>query len=210
MRTNFSPNELSSRDFYRLLTAVVVPRPIAWVSSTSPQGVDNLAPHSFFTVASIKPPIVQFTSVGEKDTMRNITSTREFVVNLASANLLAEVNASGTDFAPDISEFDEIGLTREASATVTVPRVAASPVSLECRLLRTLPMGDCFLIFGEVVHAVVTSAVLRGTHPDIGLLEPLSRLGLDEWGSTSSVRELRRIRKADWPGHFNRKDDPSN
>jgi flavin reductase (DIM6/NTAB) family NADH-FMN oxidoreductase RutF len=66
MRTDFSPDELSSRDFYRLLTAAVVPRPIAWVSSTSADGVDNLAPHSFFTVASVNPPIIQFTSVGEK------------------------------------------------------------------------------------------------------------------------------------------------
>jgi flavin reductase (DIM6/NTAB) family NADH-FMN oxidoreductase RutF len=210
MRTDFSPNELSSRDFYRLLTAVVVPRPIAWVSSTSPEGVDNLAPHSFFTVASINPPIVQFTSVGEKDSLRNITSTGEFVVNVASVNLLAEVNATGTDFAPDVSEFDEVGVTREAGQTVTVPRVAESPVSLECRLHSTLPIGDCVLVFGEVMHAVVTSGVLRGMHPDTGLLEPLSRLGLDEWGSTSSVRELRRIRKADWPGHFRRKDDPGN
>jgi flavin reductase (DIM6/NTAB) family NADH-FMN oxidoreductase RutF len=208
MRTDFSPNELTSRDFYRLLTAVVVPRPIAWVSSTSPDGVDNLAPHSFFTVASINPPIVQFTSVGEKDTLRNITSPGEFVVNVAPANLLAEVNATGTDFAPNVSEFDEVGLSREAGKTVAVPRVAESPVSLECRLHRTLPVGDCVLVFGEVMHAVVTAGVLRGTHPDIGLLKPLSRLGLDEWGNTSLVRELSRIRKTDWPGHFRRKDDP--
>lgn len=208
MRTDFSPNELSSRDFYRLLTAVVVPRPIAWVSSTSPEGVDNLAPHSFFTVAAINPPIVQFTSVGEKDTLRNITSTGEFVVNLASANMLAEVNATGTNFAPDVSEFDEVGLTREASKTVSVPRVAESPVSMECRLHSTLPIGNCVLVFGEVTHAAVTSGVLRGTHPDIGLLEPLSRLGLDEWGNIGSVHELGRIRKTDWPGHFRRQDNP--
>ena len=75
MRTDFSPSAASARDFYRLLTAVVVPRPIAWVSSVSPEGVDNLAPHSFFTVASTNPPIVQFTSVGEKDSLRNSTGT---------------------------------------------------------------------------------------------------------------------------------------
>lgn len=208
MRTDFNPNELTSREFYRFLTAVVVPRPIAWVSSTSSEGVDNLAPHSFFTVASINPPIVQFTSVGKKDTLRNIIAMGEFVVNVTSANLLAEVNATGTDFAPEVSEFDEVGLTRETGKTVRVPRVAESPVSLECRLHSTLPVGDCVLVFGEVIHAVVTSGVLQGTHPEIGLLEPLSRLGLDEWGNTSSIRELRRIRKADWPGHFRRQDRP--
>ncbi|WP_395403349.1 flavin reductase family protein [Arthrobacter sp. UC242_113] len=109
MRKDFDPGELSSRDFYRLLTAVVVPRPIAWISSRSAEGVDNLAPHSFFTVASADPPIVQFTSVGEKDSLRNIRSRGEFVVNLAPAGLIAEVNATGTNFPPDVSEFDAAG-----------------------------------------------------------------------------------------------------
>ncbi|MEV4950856.1 flavin reductase family protein [Paenarthrobacter nitroguajacolicus] len=204
MRTDFNPHELTSRDFYRLLTAVVVPRPIAWVSSTSPEGVDNLAPHSFFTVASVSPPVIAFTSVGAKDTLRNITTTGEFVVNLASAGLQAEVNATGINFAPDVSEFDEAGLTRETSKTVNVPRVAESPVSLECKLHSTLPVGNCFLVLGEVTHAVVASDVLRGTHPEIGLLEPLSRLGLDEWGTTNSLGELRRIPVTDWPGNVER------
>ncbi|MET3919308.1 flavin reductase family protein [Arthrobacter sp. UYEF20] len=202
MRTDFSPDELSSRDFYRLLTAVVVPRPIAWVSSTSPEGVDNLAPHSFFTVASVNPPIIAFTSVGKKDSLRNIVATGEFIVNLAPANLIAEVNATGTDFPPDVSEFDAAGLTREAGLTVQVPRVAESPVALECRLHSTLEMGDCVLVFGEVTHAVVASEVLQGTHPGIDRLDPLSRLGLDEWGTMGDVSELKRIRKDDWPGGF--------
>jgi flavin reductase (DIM6/NTAB) family NADH-FMN oxidoreductase RutF len=208
MRKDFDPGELSSRDFYRLLTAVVVPRPIAWVSSRSADGVDNLAPHSFFTVASVNPPIVQFTSVGEKDSLRNIRTGGEFVVNLAPAGLIAEVNATGTNFPPDVSEFDATGLTREAGRTVGVPRVAESPVALECRLHSTLPIGDCVLVFGEVTHAVVDSVVLDGSHPRIDLLEPLARLGLDEWATTGSVRELKRIRRADWPGEFRRKNRP--
>lgn len=202
MRSDFSPEELSSRDFYRLLTAVVVPRPIAWVSSTSADGVDNLAPHSFFTVASVKPPIVQFTSVGEKDSLRNIRATGEFVVNLATAGLMAEVNATGTNFDPEVSEFDAAEVTREPSRTVKPPRVQESPVALECRLHQLLPMGDCTLVFGEVVHAAVSSKVLEGTHPRIDQLDPLSRLGLDEWGTMGVIREITRIRKAEWPGHF--------
>lgn len=206
MRTDFSPDDLSSRDFYRLLTAVIVPRPIAWVSSTSVEGVDNLAPHSFFTVASVNPPIIAFTSVGKKDSLRNIVATGEFIVNLAPANLIEEVNATGTDFPPDVSEFDAAGLTREAGLTVQVPRVAESPVALECRLHSTLEMGDCVLVFGEVTHAVVASEVLQGTHPGINKLDPLSRLGLDEWGSTGEIRELKRIRNGDWPGGFRSAD----
>jgi flavin reductase (DIM6/NTAB) family NADH-FMN oxidoreductase RutF len=202
MRSDFSPEELSSRDFYRLLTAVVVPRPIAWVSSTSVDGVDNLAPHSFFTVASVKPPIVQFTSVGEKDSLRNIRATGEFVVNLATAGLMAEVNATGTNFDPEVSEFDAAEVTREPSRMVKPPRVQESPVALECKVHQLLPMGDCTLVFGEVVHAAVSSDVLEGTHPQVDQLDPLSRLGLDEWGTMGEVREIKRIRKAEWPGHF--------
>lgn len=202
MRKDFSPAELTSAEFYRLLTAVVVPRPIAWVSSTSAAGVDNLAPHSFYTVASVTPPIIQFTSVGRKDTLRNIKERGEFVVNFAPAELLPEVNATGTNFPPEVSEFDAAGLTREASVTVGVPRVAQSPVALECRLHSTLAMGDCVLVFGEVTHAAVSADVLAGNHPRIDLLGPLARLGRDEWGRLGPVEELRRIRKADWPGDF--------
>jgi flavin reductase (DIM6/NTAB) family NADH-FMN oxidoreductase RutF len=202
MRHDFDPGELPSRDFYRLLTAVVVPRPIAWVSSRSPEGVDNLAPHSFFTVASVNPPVIQFTSVGEKDSLRNIRSSGEFVVNLAPAGLMAEVNATGTNFPPDVSEFDAVGVSREEGRTVAAARVAESPVSLECRLHSTTAIGDCVLVFGEVTHAAVDSDVLDGSHPRIDLLEPLARLGLDEWAVTGEVMELKRIRADDWPVGF--------
>ncbi|MFF1385095.1 flavin reductase family protein [Arthrobacter sp. NPDC058288] len=208
MRKDFNPGEMPAGDFYRLLTAVVVPRPIAWVSSTSAAGVDNLAPHSFFTVASVSPPIIQFTSVGRKDSLRNIIDRREFVVNLAPADLMAEVNATGTSFPPDVSEFDAAGLTREPGLTVTVPRVAESPVALECRLHSTLEMGDCVLVFGVVTHAAISADVLDGSHPRIDLLEPLARLGRDEWGHLGPVEELGRIRRSEWPGHFRRRDEP--
>lgn len=207
MRKDFSPSDLSSAEFYRLLTALVVPRPIAWVSSTSAEGVDNLAPHSFYTVASVTPPILQFTSVGRKDTLRNITERGEFVVNFAPASLMAEVNATGTNFPADVSEFDAAGLTREPGRTVSVPRVAESPAAFECRLHATQPMGDCVLIFGEVTHAVVAGEVLAGDHPLIDRIGPLSRLGRDEWGLPGPVEELKRIRRSEWPGSFRRRDE---
>jgi flavin reductase (DIM6/NTAB) family NADH-FMN oxidoreductase RutF len=202
VRTDFEPTQLPPREFYRLLTSVIVPRPIAWVSSVSAEGVDNLAPHSFFTVASVTPPIIMFTSVGAKDTLRNIETTHDFVVNFSPASLFEQINATGTNFAPDVSEFDRAGLTREASRTVRAQRVLESPTALECRLHRTIPMGDCTLVFGEVTHAVVDSAVLDGVHPRIELLDPLARLGRDEWGTLGPIREIARIRAADWPGPF--------
>lgn len=201
-RTDFDPGTVDPGDFYRLLTAVVVPRPIAWVSSTSASGVDNLAPHSFFTVACVVPPIIQFTSVGRKDTLNNVEATGEFVVNLAAEPLFEQVNATGTDFPAGSSEFDSVGIEREASAVVGPPRVAASPVGLECRLHSTLRLGNSTVVFGQVVHAAVRSDVLDGTHPRIELLRPLSRLGRDEWGTAGEIREISRIRHADWPGHY--------
>lgn len=201
MRTEFDPDN-PAPSFYRLLTAVVVPRPIAWVSTVSADGVDNLAPHSFFTVACVTPPIVQFTSVGRKDSLRNAEATREFVVNLASEALFTKINASATNFPPDVSEFDAVGLTREPSARVRPARVAESPVALECVFHAALCLGDSTVVFGRVVLAAVHAEVLVDGHPEIALLRPLSRLGRNEWGDPPTVRSIDRIPFAEWPGHF--------
>jgi flavin reductase (DIM6/NTAB) family NADH-FMN oxidoreductase RutF len=201
MRTTFDPDELG-RAFYRLLTAVVVPRPIAWISSVSESGVHNLAPHSFFTVACVTPPIVQFTSVGRKDSLRNIEATGEFVVNFTPEALFEEVNATGTNFPPETSEFDAVGIEREPGLRVGASRVAASPAALECVLHSTVCLGDSTVVFGRVVMAVVDDDVLDDGHPDIHRLRPLSRLGRDEWGARPQVLEISRIPFRDWPGHY--------
>ena len=202
MRKDDIPDPSNSRAFYKFLTSVVVPRPIAWISSTSVDGVDNLAPHSFFTIASVNPPIVQFTSVGRKDSVRNIEATGEFVVAITPEGLFEAVNATGTAFGPEVSEFDAAGLTREPSTAVRPPRVLESPVALECRLHLIQDMGDCTLVFGEVVHAVVSEEVLDGDLPAIGALKPLSRLGRNEWGTAGTIRSITRIPVGDWPGHY--------
>ncbi len=203
MRTDFDPAETGHRRFYQLMTSVVVPRPIAWVSSRSTEGVDNLAPHSFFTVAGVDPPVVQFTSVGRKDSLRNIEATGEFVVCLATESLFEQVNATGTNFDNDTSEFDTVGLVRERSATVRPPRVAASPVALECRLRQVIEIGSCFLVLGDVLHAAVDAdTIAEDGLPDLARLRPLSRLGRDEWGLPPEVREISRIPVQRWPGHY--------
>jgi flavin reductase (DIM6/NTAB) family NADH-FMN oxidoreductase RutF len=202
VRTDFDPDAMSARDFYKLLTAVIVPRPIAWVSATSAEGVDNLAPHSFFTVACTDPPIVQFTSVGRKDSLTNIEDTGEFVVNLTPEPLFEEINATATDFPPGNSEFDAVGLRREPSKVVRPPRVAGSPVALECRMHATLRFGNSVVVFGRVVHAAVDSAVITDGHPQVEHLRPLARLGGNEWSTIGEVREIPRIRFEDWPDHY--------
>lgn len=177
---------------YRLLTAVVVPRPIAWVSTLSPDGVVNLAPHSFYTVACARPPIVQFSSVGKKDTLRNVLATGEFVVNLSPAPLLEQVNNTAARFAPDTSEVDELGIAMEPSTTVAPPRVAASPVAIECTLHSTNELGDSTVVLGDVRLISVAEEVLVDGHPEYGRLDPLARLGRDEWALHAEVISVRR------------------
>ena len=192
-RREYDPTHLG-RAVYPLLNSVVVPRPIAWVTTRSAAGVDNLAPHSFFTISSVQPPVVQFTSVGAKDSLRNAEATGEFVVSLCPEELVEQVNLTGTDFPPDISEYDAVGLTREPSARVAPPRVAESPVALECRFAGTHDFGgDSTVVFGEVVWVVVDERVLRDDRPAVDLLKPLARLGANEWSTIGEVSSRRRI-----------------
>ncbi|SEG71075.1 NADH-FMN oxidoreductase RutF, flavin reductase (DIM6/NTAB) family [Actinacidiphila yanglinensis] len=205
MRIDFDPAEQDRGSFYKLLTSVIVPRPIAWVSTTNRDGsADNLAPHSFFTVSCVSPPIVQFTSVGRKDSVRNVEETGQFVVNLAPEHLFEQINATATDFPHGVSEFDEVGIAREPSTRVKPPRVAASPVALECELHSTLRLGDSTVVFGRVVYAVVSEAVMSDGLPDVRALRPLARLGKDEWGTLGEVLEIKRIPLADWPDPLGR------
>jgi flavin reductase (DIM6/NTAB) family NADH-FMN oxidoreductase RutF len=204
MRIEFDPDECGRNDFYKLLTSVVVPRPIAWVSTLSAAGVDNLAPHSFFTVACVSPPIVQFTSVGRKDSVRNVEETGQFVVNLAPEHLFEQINATATDFPRGVSEFDAVGIAREPSLRVKPSRVAASPVALECEVYSTLRLGDSTVVFGQVVHAAVSDAALVDGHPDVRKLRPLARLGKNEWGTLGEVWEINRIPLQEWPDPLGR------
>lgn len=184
---------------YPWLTATVVPRPIAWVSTRSADGVDNLAPHSFFSVASAEPPVLSFTSVGTKDTLRNARATGEFVVCLAPRSLTEQVNATGTDFPAGTSEADAVGVATQPSARVAPPRVAGSPVALECRVVGEHAFGASVVVFGEVVHLAVARAVLADDGlPDVALLDPVARLGRQEWGALGEVFSLARVPFEEW------------
>lgn len=191
-RLDLDPAELGP-GIYPWLTSVVVPRPIAWVSTRSLAGVDNLAPHSFFSIAGVDPPVVSFTSVGTKDSLRNILATGEFVVSVCTEDLRDQVNLTGTDFPASVSEYDEVGVTREPSLKVAPSRVAESPVAMECRLVDTKSFGECTVVFGQVVHLVVSKAVLREGRPEISLLRPVARLGANEWSDIGDVTSHRRI-----------------
>jgi flavin reductase (DIM6/NTAB) family NADH-FMN oxidoreductase RutF len=179
---------------YSLLNSLVVPRPIAWISTLSADGVGNLAPHSFFSVACANPPIVSWTSVGHKDTLRNVLATGEFVVNLATLPDLDLVNATSATFAPETDEAAELGIEMEPSDVVAPPRVVSSPASLECRLHSTIDLGDSVLVLGDVVAVTVDAEVMEGDHPEFTRMQPVSRLGSNEWGLPPEVRAVDRPR----------------
>jgi flavin reductase (DIM6/NTAB) family NADH-FMN oxidoreductase RutF len=193
VRTVFDPRNIEPGDYYRLLTASIVPRPIAWVSSISADGVANLAPYSFFTVASTAPPVVQFTSVTRKDSLRNIEATGEFVINLAHEPLMDVVNASSANYESETSEFDALGIESEPSEMVAPRRVAAAPIAIEARLRQVIEVGNCFVVMGDVVAMAVKPDFLADDGlPAFADIAPLSRLGRDEWGLTPPVRRIER------------------
>lgn len=175
------PSQTSPADNYALLTSLVVPRPIAWVTSLSPQGVVNLAPFSFFNAVG-GDPLYLVLSVGNlesgqpKDTARNIKTSGEFVVNLVSEELFDAMNLSSASFPADQSELEAAGLTPAPAARLQVPLVAEAPASLECRLHSAQPLGSSTLFIGEVVIFHVAPAFLdaKGRVRDFA---PIGRLG---------------------------------
>ncbi len=160
------------RDGHRLphdpFNAIVGPRPIGWISTLAADGTPNLAPYSFFNAFNYTPPIVGFSSIGYKDTVRNVEATGEFVWNLTTKALVERMNATCASVAPDVDEFVLGGLTPLASTVVAAPRVAESPVTFECRAisverLRTAagePV-DAWLTLGEVVVVHIARASLK-------------------------------------------------
>ena len=197
-RVQFDPDAMETRAFYRVLNSVVVPRPIAWVCSRSADGVINLAPHSFYTVACVDPPVVQFTSVGRKDSLRNVEATGEFTVSLTPEPLFEQINATGTDFPAGVSEPEQVGVRLEPSDRVGVPRVAESPVSVECTLHPTVRLGDSTVVFGRVELISVWASAVRDGRPRIEHLQPLARLGGNEWSTIGEIREIPRIPYRHW------------
>jgi flavin reductase (DIM6/NTAB) family NADH-FMN oxidoreductase RutF len=140
------------------IASIVGPRPIGWISSRSEDGQLNLAPYSFFNLFNYKPPIVAFSSVGFKDTIRNVQATREFVVNLATRALAEQVNLSSAAVSSDVNEFDLTGLSPVKSQIVAAPRVGESPVNLECKVLQIQQLAgldgkpvETWMVTGEVV-----------------------------------------------------------
>ena len=195
--TEVEAADLTGKEPYKLLVGSVVPRAIAWVATTSTEGVHNIAPFSFFTVASPSPPVLTFSVAGsgrpgstEKDTLANIRATGEMTVNTARADLLEAVNTTASTVPPDADEFALAGLTPEPSRHVTAPRIAEAPISMECRLRELVPIGDYTMVLADVLLWRFEEGLLDGTYVDMARLRPLGRLAGPRFATDLNVVDL--------------------
>ncbi|ARU06210.1 Asp/Glu/hydantoin racemase [Comamonas serinivorans] len=176
------------KDGHRLphdpFNAIVAPRPIGWISTQDAQGVLNLAPYSFFNGFNYKPPIVGFSSLGDKDSVRNARATGEFGWSLATRPLAEAMNASCAMVPPEVDEFALAGLTPEPSRCIAAPRVAESPVSFECKVTQILQLQNAahedlptWVVFGEVVAVHIAEHLLIDGIYQTAAAQPISRGG---------------------------------
>jgi flavin reductase (DIM6/NTAB) family NADH-FMN oxidoreductase RutF len=195
------PDSTPAAEVYRLLTACVTPRPIAWVSTVSPAGVPNLAPFSFFNAIGANPPAVMFSPVNRpdgtpKDTLRNVRATGEFVVNIVSAAVAHPMNATSAELPYEQSEFAAAaGLTPAPSQRVRPPRVAEAHVHLECVLHQIVPVGDgplsANVVIGRVVLIHAHDGVLDAAgRIDPGKLDTIGRMGGSLYARTRDRFEM--------------------
>jgi flavin reductase (DIM6/NTAB) family NADH-FMN oxidoreductase RutF len=193
------PAYLDAETAYRLITGVVVPRPIAWVTSLSATGVLNLAPFSAFTFVSPKPPMLAI-SVGRKggiykDTAQNILNNEEYVVHIADSSLMTAVHESSTEHPPDVSEVEELRLSTLPGERIKVPRLAAVPVAMECRFRQCLEFGDARsrLIVGEVVMFHLRDGLVNDGKVETAALDPIARIGGPRYARLGEIVTLRGV-----------------
>jgi flavin reductase (DIM6/NTAB) family NADH-FMN oxidoreductase RutF len=194
--------KLPPRDGYAWMTSVITPRPIAWVSTISADGKPNLAPFSFFQGVCSNPPTLLFVPTnnrdgGKKDTLRNIEAVPEFVVNVVPHALAAQMNATSAPLAHGESEFAHAGVTPAPATKVRPPRVAESPVSIECRLDRVVEVGSGVgagnIVIGRILAMNVDESVLGGDgRIDALKLDLVARMGGDFYSRTREIFQVAR------------------
>lgn len=184
---------------YDPFKAIVAPRPIGWISSLSPEGVANLAPYSFFNAMSDNPHYVVFGSAGRKDSIRNIEATGEFVHNMATFKLREQMNASSAPVAEGVDEFELAGLEKASCKLVKPPRVAASPVSLECKYVKTVELpghdnaaGGYAIVVGEVIGVHVDDSFIEDGRVNTAAMQPITRMGYSEYAVVTEAFRMRR------------------
>jgi flavin reductase (DIM6/NTAB) family NADH-FMN oxidoreductase RutF len=192
------PAATNARDMYAFLISAVVPRPIALVSTVGAAGGFNVAPFSYFNAISSEPPLLGISinrrKDGPKDTLRNIQDTGDFVVNAVPEALFEKMVQSSGDWPEEIDEFALTGLTPLPSDLVRAPRVAESPIHMECRVHRLIEFGGATLVVGEILRAHVADAVLTAGRVDPLKLKPVGRLGGHGYSIVRDVVQMERPR----------------
>jgi flavin reductase (DIM6/NTAB) family NADH-FMN oxidoreductase RutF len=193
------PADLGAEQAYRLITGIVVPRPIAWVTTLSGTGVVNLAPFSAFTFVSPKPPMLAI-SVGRKagiykDTAHNILLNEEYVVHIADTALMTMVHESSIEHPPEISEVAELKLETLPSERIAVPRLKAPPIAMECRFRQCLEFGDTRsrLIVGEVLVFHLRDGLLNNGKIETEALDPIARIGGPRYARLGEIVTLKSV-----------------
>jgi flavin reductase (DIM6/NTAB) family NADH-FMN oxidoreductase RutF len=181
--------------------AIVVPRPIGWLTSVSLKGEINLAPYSFFNAVSEDPPMVMFSSGGRKDSIAFIEESKEFVCNFASFALREAVSKTGMEFPRGVNEMIEAGLDSAPSRLVRPPRVAAAPCALECRLLQIVDLCDLdghasqrYVAFGQVVGVYIDDRFIKDGRLDTAAMQPIARCGYNDYAVVDKVFPMMRPR----------------
>lgn len=179
--------------------AIVAPRPVGWISTRGSDGTVNLAPYSFFNAVAGRPPIVMFSSDGEKDSVSLARESGEFVCNFASADLADRMNRTSASVPRGTSEFDLAGLATAPCRIVAAPRVAAAPAALECVVTRIMQQHDrngttldVWTVFGEVVGVHIAAAFLEDGRFDTAKADPVMRMGYRDFGRLGPVFALDR------------------
>ena len=187
------PSELDSHAVYKLLIGAVVPRPIAWVSSRSRDGVLNLAPYSFFNAVSREPPMLAISigprTSGEdypKDTLTNLRESQEFVINIVSVALANAMHETSINYPPEVDEFERAGLTPAPCVVVDTPRVAEAKINMECTVEHILRLGTDHLVIGRMQRFHVEDALISNGRIDTRGLDPLGRMA----GNYTKVESL--------------------
>jgi len=170
------PEDWGDRAFYQLMTALVIPRPIGWISTVSPAGARNLAPYSYFNLMGSDPFYVAFGSTAEKNSVSNLRKVPEFVANIVSMHLLEKMNFTSTDFPHAEDEFSWAGLTPVKSAKVRPWRVGEAKAHLECEVAQIVTDRNTNIVLGRIVHAHVDPSVWKNGRVDPQLLDPVCRL----------------------------------
>jgi len=189
------PSEYDSRRIYYLMMSSVTPRPIAWISTLSPDGIPNLAPFSFYNAVTSKPPLLSVAVSRRrrqrKDTTNNASTTGEFVVNVVTERHLGTMVQTSADYPPEVDEFERAGLTTAPSVLVKPPRVAGAPIAMECRTREIFEVspGVVDLLIGEVVmfHVADDLPMDEDLNVPAAALQPMARLGAQDYASLGTI-----------------------